>query len=373
MSMLKTDLEFLSDCATKLSSNFNATFNDGFSLLLVRKGYSYKKYTIKRPVPYSADGSDLLGVLKGDLIDQLKDHGWSVIDHNVKSLNGSTKHLAMLVHDAKDEKGVVGHVTFNRTPISVHVNVGGQDGFVDLIQSWYDEDERKTPSLKRLKYVESQKRIITDIIPLPDYTSLNKHSLAYPSLEETPEKLWDAFSASSSNVLLLIGDVGTGKSSWTRELLDHRGWEKGNAYIVDSTTVLMAPCFSDFIRDLPQGSLLICEDNDLMTQKRTDGNVHMSALLNATSGLIATSMKLLISTNLTNTDEMDKGIIRPGRLFDTLIFRKLTGEEATVLHTELKPEAPHVFESAVSLAEVINYHESRGTRKSNKITGFRLS
>lgn len=373
MSQLKQDLEFLSNSTTQLLVGYNHDFTAAFSLLMLRKGFSYDKHRIKKPVPYGVDVNEVIESVKTDLVNKLKDMGMGVMSHAVRCKSWSSKHTPLLVHntDYDADEGVVAHITYNSTPVSVTVSVEGKKDLIEFIMTQYVYDDRKTPSLKRLKAVDGGKRIVTETVPLPDYTSLNKHNMVYPDFIESPAELWSEYSKAKSNVLLMIGDVGTGKSSWLRELLEYRGWNEGNAYIVDSTSVLMAPCFGDFIRELPQGSVLICEDNDMLTQKRTDGNVHMSALLNATSGLIATSMKLIISTNLNNVDEMDKGIIRPGRLFDTLAFRKLTAKEATVLHAELNPENAHQFEVPTSLAEVLNYHERRGTRQCVKTMGFR--
>lgn len=375
MSQVQQDLDFIADTYTRLSTGgYSGLWDVALSIFHMHKGCNYSRLCITRPIPYGIDPALLAHQFKDDLHKKLTDQQLNLVTHGIdrNHCDGSDDVICnqLVSSPSIPPLGIVGHITYTNTPVTLYITVSGDESFIALMQKWYQEDNKNTPHLHRLKYLNMNKCIITDVVPLPDYTSLQLHAEAYPDITESPKEMWDAFAAASANVLLLIGDVGTGKSSWIREMMNQRGWD-GKAYVVDSANVLMAPEFSDFIRELPAGSVLICEDNDMLTRKRTDDNIHMSALLNATSGLIATSLKIIITSNLNSVDEMDTGIIRPGRLFDVVNFRKLTVDEATTLYTKISGR-PQVFDKPMSLAEVMNYHERRGVRNSHRKTiGFR--
>jgi ATP-dependent 26S proteasome regulatory subunit len=94
--------------------------------------------------------------------------------------------------------------------------------------------------------------------------------------------------------------------------------------------------------------------------KREDGNSTMSALLNATSGIIPTNVKIIISTNLTSLNKVDQALLRPGRTFKVLQFKNLNVEQAVNVRSSMNLE-PVDFSTAgkeISLAEAINWHET---------------
>ena len=57
----------------------------------------------------------------------------------------------------------------------------------------------------------------------------------------------------------------------------------------------------------------------------------MYSLLSSSNGLITTSLgfkKIILSTNLPNTNKIDEALIRPGRCFSIVSTRKLTIDES---------------------------------------------
>ena len=76
---------------------------------------------------------------------------------------------------------------------------------------------------------------------------------------------------------------------------------------------------------------VILEDADELMRKRSEGNRHMSAILNLTSGVAPSSRKLIITTNLPHLREVDEALLRKGRTFAVLKFRHHTREEAVGL------------------------------------------
>lgn len=228
---------------------------------------------------------------------------------------------------------------------------------------WFKEEFTKhlnaTPTryLTRIR-VDGQGNLCTVMETIQgnrDVLDVNKF---YPYFNFTPAEFFKEFSVSNSNVALIYGVPGTGKSNWMMEVINARGWDD-KIYLADRMDVLGHPGFPDFIRELPAGSIVLTEDADILVKKRTEGNVSMSALLNATAGIVARDIKLIICTNLTSTREIDDALLRPGRCFRVLKFQNLNNEQANDIRDMMSID-PFVFKEGrtdITLAEAINAHE----------------
>jgi hypothetical protein len=252
------------------------------------------------------------------------------------------------------------------------VIVSGPNVLLDRIEELLAEHfpATKPPAVNRLGLTH-QGNIVTHQELLQVRRPLTNPELFYPGVGETPEELWAGFSASSSNVMLLLGEPGTGKSSFIMELLRARGWDD-NVYLVDQDSVLDSPKLNDFIRTLPRGSVIITEDADRLVGKRQEGNKSMTGLLNTTAGLVGTDTKVIVTTNLPTLRDVDEALLRPGRAFRVLHFKPLTTAQGYQLR-EYLGLPPVVFNSslkAVTLAEAINYEEQVETTLKASGIGF---
>lgn len=220
--------------------------------------------------------------------------------------------------------------------------------------------ENAAPVIRRLR-LGLDSTLHSEFEALPAYNTNVSYHHFYPFLQEHehPEVLWHDFAASTSNVLLLIGPPGTGKSSFIRGMLQSRGWDE-NIYLADHEDIIMHHHLADYIRDMPKGSVLVTEDSDKMVAKRSDGNHNMAALLNATNGIIPTDTKIIISTNLPDLRRVDDALLRPGRAFNVLKFRALTLEEAYALRDKMQLPTMELKSSTneLTLAETLNYNPS---------------
>jgi hypothetical protein len=87
--------------------------------------------------------------------------------------------------------------------------------------------------------------------------------------------------------------------------------------------------FVDFIAG--KSDLLVVEDADLFLRSREhDGNRTMAKFLNISNGLASNGQrkKIIFTANLTDSSQIDSALLRAGRCFDCLMFRRLTLEEA---------------------------------------------
>lgn len=75
--------------------------------------------------------------------------------------------------------------------------------------------------------------------------------------------------------------------------------------------------------------MAVIEDADFLLRPRTDGNAVMGQLLNEVDGVGSHyARKLVFTTNLSSTDDIDPALLRDGRCFGVFDFRKLTPTEA---------------------------------------------
>ena len=128
-----------------------------------------------------------------------------------------------------------------------------------------------------------------------------------------------------SNILLLIGPPGTGKTSFIRGLLQH---QKTSAIVTYDSEILEKDyVFARFIESASE--IMVLEDADTFLKPRKDGNTMMHKFLNVGDGLVTTRRKKMIfSTNLPSTKDIDPALIRPGRCFDIVHFDLLNQTQA---------------------------------------------
>lgn len=238
-------------------------------------------------------------------------------------------------------------------------DVLGLPVFCDWFRKEFATHLQATPTkyLTRIR-VDGQGNLITVMETIQGVRDVKDITKFYPYFDFTPAQFYEEFAASNSNVSLIYGVPGTGKSNWMMEVINARGWDD-KIYLADRMDVLGHPGFPDFIRELPAGSIVLTEDADILVKKRTDGNVSMSALLNATAGIVARDVKIIICTNLPSTRDIDEALMRPGRCFRVLKFLNLNGDQANDIREMMEIDKFEFKEGRtdITLAEAINAHE----------------
>lgn len=210
-------------------------------------------------------------------------------------------------------------------------------------------------------------------------TPLNKTNLPidemYPFLGDLSlEEYYDGYMNSNSNILLLIGPPGTGKTSFIKGLLAH---SNSSAMVTYDPNIL---CKDSFFANYMESdtNVMVLEDSDSFLGSRSDGNTMMHKFLNVGDGLSTTKgKKLIFSTNLPSITEVDPALIRPGRCYDVLEFSLLNREQAQTLAdkigVELLEKSPN--DNTYTVAEIFNSKQNFDSKKSKtinreKIIGF---
>lgn len=152
------------------------------------------------------------------------------------------------------------------------------------------------------------------------------HDCYYPFVKPSIEEYYDNYLNSEESILLLMGEAGTGKTTFLRNLITSRKMSVAISY--DPRVLLSDNFFVEFMVN-SDNNLLVIEDADILLGSREmDGNPEMNKLLNVGDGLIKfPHKKIVFTTNITSTAKIDPALMRPGRCFDVLNFRKLTPDE----------------------------------------------
>lgn len=174
----------------------------------------------------------------------------------------------------------------------------------------------------------------------------------YPFLPSHPDTFMQEFLDSQVSFMLLRGEPGTGKTSFIRRMINHARSECVLTF--DEKLLYTDTLFVQFMLS-ESNRLLVIEDADNMLASRDKGhNNFMAKLLNLSDGLIRIpKKKIVITTNLIEERHMDSALLRPGRMFHTPIFRKLTYQEAKIAAEDAGVILPSE-ERDYSLAEIIN-------------------
>jgi hypothetical protein len=211
--------------------------------------------------------------------------------------------------------------------IDVTMSVTGTFQFLQDFKAWL-----KTQPLK-------SKEIMVEWVFGPNYREMDQFSLplqlrpeipgVYPWMKESISNYTSRFMAAKECVLVLKGSPGTGKTSFIKRMIEA---SKSSAMVTYDTALLFSDGFFAAFMSRNNCNLLIIEDADKMLTSRSEGNELMDKLLNASDGLISMQhKKIIFSTNLPNVSTIDPALLRQGRCFDILDFRRLTRDEAKIV------------------------------------------
>ena len=165
---------------------------------------------------------------------------------------------------------------------------------------------------------------------------------------------------SSDRILFLIGPPGTGKTRFIRYIMKKMGERDLKRpeihYTSDQSILNDDSFFISFLEkssSLSKHTTLVLEDADFNLISRKSGNVFMQKLLSSSDGLIQSSnSKIIISTNLSHVNDVDEALLREGRCFDIIKFRKLNTEEGEIFLSDLTGERHFDLTEDYTLAEL---------------------
>lgn len=177
------------------------------------------------------------------------------------------------------------------------------------------------------------------------------------------ERMKSFVESDESGLMLFSGECGTGKTSLVKKLI--HDCDKIPFYFMSSETLLNinSNSFINYLIKNASGAVLVLEDCDIILQSRDNcNNQVMSTLLNLSDGILGDALNLkFICTYNTDDNNVDKAVLRKGRLKLKYTFRKLSADRVHKINPKLNTE--------MTLADLYNQEENKIEKKTKKI-GF---
>lgn len=269
-------------------------------------------------------------------------------------------------------KLVIGEGT--RELSTLNVEVIGDRQFVADINATINEIsivDSRDPIVKRMSLL-SNGSISTTEKSVKSRRAIQDPDAFWATVGDDPREVARKFAESSSNVLILYGAPGLGKSQFLAGMVR---WVNENTssrvYICDDQSVFKSTDFTPFVHSLNDGSWLITEDAHEMIESREAGNSLMASILNASEGLTSGNVKFLVSTNIMSLRGVDTALYRPGRTYRALQFKMLNQEQGNAARLAIGFE-PVDFggKDKLTLAEALNWESYLELSQQTLTAGF---
>lgn len=235
----------------------------------------------------------------------------------------------------------------------------------------YDRPTRLLEGIKPLK-IKPKDSEFTFITAKPDGSFVStdltiKHNLNVSLDNYNADLPYDRMKkfveSNESGLMLFSGECGTGKTSLVKKLI--HDCNTIPFYFLSSETLLNinSNSFINYLIRNASGAVLVLEDCDIILQARENSNNQvMSTLLNLSDGILGDALNLkFICTYNTDDNNVDKAILRKGRLKLKYTFRKLSADRVHKINPEINTE--------MTLADLYNLEDNKIEKKTKKI-GF---
>lgn len=183
-------------------------------------------------------------------------------------------------------------------------------------------------------------------------------------LVEVYPKIKKFVESDKSGLILMHGDMGTGKTSYIRKLIEDV--DKQFIYIPkDLFQSITMPSFTTFLSSITDAVFIIEDCEDLLCVRDGIRNSVVSELLNFTDGLLSDMFRLtFICTFNSSISKIDPALTRAGRLFADLTFDSLSVDKTNKLYKKLNIDK--IVTSPTPLSDI--YGDSKEIIKSIQIT-----
>lgn len=173
------------------------------------------------------------------------------------------------------------------------------------------------------------------------------------------EKILNTLKSEDSGIIILHGVPGCGKTSYIRQLIKDN---PGTSFLFLDSSTFSHITDASFINLLisNKNAIIIVEDcEDLLVSRDTRGNYQISSLLNLSDGILGDSLNLkFICTFNADINDIDKALLRKGRLKVKYEFGKLTKDKAIKLAEKLGKDTN--ISEAMSLCDVYTSENNGG-------------
>ena len=361
----KTAVEtFCTSDGLSLQSLFFAVFNEFPSL-----------YTYKSDEAHSSYYFDTKGIL-GDLKNLYGEDDVQLVVYTLFNLQTAEEDTGLNIYLKKE--GLFARV--EKSPSETYILYrNGNEVEVEKLTEEFKKFYKK-PSLppNNVYTVAYENGFYLNKLPTKDFSELDilkNYNDDFVTENEIIKKFVEA--ENESGLMILHGDKGTGKSTYIRHLISSHP-EKKFVYIpANLVNMLSQPNFSSFLMTL-QDHIIILEDcEEAIKDRKANGSpAAVSLLLNLTDGLLSDGLGLkFICTFNDDVKNIDKALLRKGRLVSKYEFKPLDTDKANALLEELygekfdkgEYEISPTTDKPLSLADIYHFYEASYEKERRKI------
>ena len=189
-----------------------------------------------------------------------------------------------------------------------------------------------------------------------DSIDVDFNPVATPFIEDVDTYI-ENFLNSKAPVLILQGEPGTGKTTFVKHLLTKMQSKVQEIrddfkamYSFDENIFYLSDFYKRLIYD--EYDVLVLEDINQVLHKNQDSERlnPINKFLSVTDGLISKYKKIIITTNIESKHHLNPALLRPGRCYDVIPFRKLEGVEIDNLCDSVAKDL-HLQTESINLSE----------------------
>jgi hypothetical protein len=187
-------------------------------------------------------------------------------------------------------------------------------------------------------------------------------------IKEKSEKIIQTLKKDRSGLLLFSGKPGTGKSTFVKYITSQI--DKKIIYLPSTTAEhLTDPGFLDFVVDCKNSIFLLEDAEKVIRSRENSDNSAVSNILNVTDGILGDCLNIfIIATFNTSRDQIDKALLRKGRLLFEHHFDELTSEKCNKIFESLNINKK--TDSPMSLADIFNFEDNYHKEEEKIKIGF---
>lgn len=187
-------------------------------------------------------------------------------------------------------------------------------------------------------------------------------------IKEKFDKMVGILGQERSGLMLFSGNPGTGKSTFVKYITSKI--DKKIIYLPSSTAEhLTDPGFLDFVIDCKNSIFLLEDAEKVIRSREAQDNAAVSNILNITDGLLGDCLNIFVlATFNTSRDEIDKALLRKGRLLFEHHFTELSVEKCNKILKSIGSEK--VAKSPMTLAEIFNDQDNFHQKEEKQKIGF---
>lgn len=186
--------------------------------------------------------------------------------------------------------------------------------------------------------------------------------------KEKFDKIISTLKKDRSGLMLFSGNPGTGKSTFVKYITSKI--EKKVIYLPSATAEhLTDPGFLDFVIDCKNSIFLLEDAEKVIRSRESSDNAAVTNILNITDGLLGDCLNIFVmATFNTSRDQIDKALLRKGRLLYEHHFEELSVDKCNKIFEQMGVEEK--TDKPMSLAEIFNNEDNYHKKEENKKIGF---